>query len=140
MSHAPPPGPPPNRPTDDAFNDAVPDDPPPAYEAVSRTDSVVAAGPSRMDFSGPPPLPDRMQRLQPHSTGGYSIPGVGVGYNPGPSSPGGQGESTELWSGAAPSSAMLCRGGGAASLRQRIAQSIAMSVAHALQPACEQTS
>ncbi|CAK9780763.1 unnamed protein product [Cutaneotrichosporon oleaginosum] len=95
MSHAPPPGPPPNRPTnnDDPFHDTVPDDPPPAYEAVSRTDSTVAAGPSRMDFSGPPPLPDRM-RIQPHSTGGYSIPGVGVGYSPSPTSPGGQGFSS----------------------------------------------
>ncbi|BEI82999.1 hypothetical protein CcaverHIS002_0308670 [Cutaneotrichosporon cavernicola] len=92
MSHAPPPGPPP-RPNQDSnpFNDAVPDDPPPAYEAISG-DSTLSAGPSRMDFSGPPPLPDRLTRLNTHSTGGYSIPGVGVGYNPAsPSSPGGQG-------------------------------------------------
>ncbi|GMK53598.1 hypothetical protein CspeluHIS016_0101840 [Cutaneotrichosporon spelunceum] len=88
MSHAPPPGPPP-RPSQDPFNDDVPDDPPPAYEAISG-DSTVAAGPRRMDFSGPPPLPDRSERLNPHSTGGYSIPGVGVGYNPSHSSPVGQ--------------------------------------------------
>lgn len=33
-----------------------------------------------MDFSGPPPLPDRFQHLQPTPSGGSPIPGVGVGY------------------------------------------------------------
>lgn len=90
------------------MDDAVPDEPPPAYEAVSRTDPVVQAGPSRMDFSGPPPLPDRFQNLRPTPTGGYSIPGVGTGYAAdGPSHSDGFGSShgefsqrsTVLWTG-----------------------------------------
>lgn len=72
------------------LNVDVPDEAPPAYELVSG-DQTIQAGPQRMDFSGPPPLPDRFQRpagpppqhLQQTPTGGQSIPGVGVGYGGG---------------------------------------------------------
>ncbi|KAK8854759.1 hypothetical protein IAR55_003498 [Kwoniella newhampshirensis] len=79
-SYAPPTGQPPStattanppasQPTDDD-----PFDPPPAYtpSAAVSGETTVDAGPSRMDFSGPPPLPDRLQQ---------NITGVGIGYGP----------------------------------------------------------
>jgi len=81
---APPAGPPPSRQTNTASNPPtlperqnsndvdVPDEPPPAYSSVAgQGDSTLEAGPSRMDFSGPPPMPDRLQT---------NITGVGIGY------------------------------------------------------------
>jgi hypothetical protein len=73
----PPRGPPPSQPARSGSIDdtMVPDEPPPAYTTVAghQGDTTLAAGPSRMDFSGPPPLPDRLQA---------NITGVGVGYEP----------------------------------------------------------
>lgn len=78
--------------SNDQLNVEVPDDAPPPYSVASQ-DQTVQAGPQRMDFSGPPPLPDRYRA--PHGpppqgpppmsqtpTGGQSIPGVGMGYGP----------------------------------------------------------
>ncbi|KAL1406300.1 hypothetical protein Q8F55_007996 [Vanrija albida] len=60
--------------------DNIPDDAPPAYSEVGASgDALIDHGPSRMDFSGPPPLPDRLTQT---ATGGQGIPGVGVGYGP----------------------------------------------------------
>lgn len=70
------------------LNVDVPDEAPPAYELVSG-DQTIQSGPQRMDFSGPPPLPDRFQapagapppqHLSQTPTGGQNIPGVGFGY------------------------------------------------------------
>lgn len=82
-------------PVDDA---GLPADPPPAYtpSAAQTQSTTLAAGPQRMDFSGPPPLPDRYQA--PQLTGnisGQPVEGVGYGYGPrpthdGPVSPPGQ--------------------------------------------------
>jgi hypothetical protein len=82
-------------PADDA---GLPADPPPAYtpSAAQTQSTTLAAGPQRMDFSGPPPLPDRYQA--PQLTGnisGQPVEGVGYGYGPrpthdGPISPPGQ--------------------------------------------------
>ena len=69
----------------DSLEGAIPDEPPPAYSSIAGPsgDTTVAAGPSRMDFSGPPPMPDRLTQ---------NITGVGVGYGPRPpaQSPSGQ--------------------------------------------------
>lgn len=83
-AYTPPAGPPPSRqphntsqppamPERRNSNDLdIPDEPPPAYTSVAvQGDSTVDAGPSRMDFSGPPPMPDRLQT---------NITGVGIGY------------------------------------------------------------
>lgn len=87
-----------NRPQNSNNNDLnvdVPDEAPPPYSAASG-DQTLQSGPQRMDFSGPPPLPDRFQNpgyqspagpppahLNQTPTGGQSIPGVGVGYGGG---------------------------------------------------------
>lgn len=74
MSFAPPAGPPPlpQRRNSDDLN--IPDEAPPAYTpSASAGSTTVDAGPSRMDFSGPPPMPDRLTN---------NITGVGVGYGP----------------------------------------------------------
>ncbi|RSH86482.1 uncharacterized protein EHS24_004738 [Apiotrichum porosum] len=96
MSYASPTGAPPRpsptvRPQrqDSSLDPTIPDEAPPAYEAVSH-DYTVQAGPQRMDFSGPPPMPDRMSShnvplqspVQPSPTGGFAVPGVGMGYGP----------------------------------------------------------
>jgi hypothetical protein len=48
---------------------------------MSNSDTRLDTGPSHMDFSGPPPMPDRPpQPLQHTATGGVVLPGVGVGY------------------------------------------------------------
>lgn len=103
MSHAPPPGAPPRQPQrQDSLDDAIPDEAPPAYDAIGL-DPTVQQGPSRMDFSGPPPLPERHQQIQNHNqaiqptpSGGLPIPGVGIGY--GPHSPGAQTQTQGAWS------------------------------------------
>lgn len=61
---------------------ANPDDPPPAYtpSAGPQGDTVVQAGPSRMDFSGPPPLPDRYPSHHIPGPVEAQITGVGMGY------------------------------------------------------------
>ena len=78
--YAPPTGPPPTnqttRPQRQGSQDLeIPDEPPPAYTSVASSahEQTIEAGPSRMDFSGPPPLPDRLQA---------NITGVGIGYEP----------------------------------------------------------
>ncbi|WVQ82301.1 hypothetical protein IAT38_004429 [Cryptococcus sp. DSM 104549] len=101
MSHAPPAGPPPSSnnpftsPADPppstaaaasnpaADDDAPLNDPPPAYtpSASMAGATTVDAGPSRMDFSGPPPMPDRMQS-QPTGMA-QNVTGVGVGFGHG---------------------------------------------------------
>lgn len=80
---------PPNNGSSDPLNVDVPDDAPPPYSLASG-DQTIQAGPQRMDFSGPPPLPDRFQspagppqHMHQTPTGGQSIPGVGVGYGGG---------------------------------------------------------
>jgi hypothetical protein len=104
QSFASPPGIPTNRPptTDssdtkgspapvqpDSMNVPIPDEPPPAYSSAPGHNTI-QAGPSRMDFSGPPPMPDRFQQNQ---TNNYERPqieqhitGVGYGYRPDPNS------------------------------------------------------
>lgn len=71
----------------DAMDVSIPDEPPPAYSSApaGQGEQSVQSGPSRMDFSGPPPLPDRFQN------GNYDRPqieqqitGVGFGYRPDP--------------------------------------------------------
>lgn len=65
--------------TADPFQSDIPDEAPPAYTpAVASGDAHLAAGPNRMDFSGPPPMsqsaaPNRLEN---------QITGVGVGYGP----------------------------------------------------------
>ncbi|WOO83825.1 Proline/serine-rich protein [Vanrija pseudolonga] len=62
----------------DSIDAAIPDEAPPAYSEVGASgDALIDHGPSRMDFSGPPPLPDRLTQTP---TGGMVLPGVGVGY------------------------------------------------------------
>ncbi|WWD19097.1 hypothetical protein CI109_103555 [Kwoniella shandongensis] len=94
-SFAPPSGPPPPTATGSTASAAAPQptddnpfDPPPAYtpSAAVAGEMSVAAGPSRMDFSGPPPMPDRLQ---------HNITGVGVGY--GPTHHGSQPQQTGGW-------------------------------------------
>ncbi|OCF39037.1 hypothetical protein I317_07174 [Kwoniella heveanensis CBS 569] len=95
---APPSGPPPSHQShaqDPASlsADDIPNDPPPAYTPTAATgtagggapssssssanpngghgETTLEVGPSRMDFSGPPPLPDRLEN---------NITGVGTGY------------------------------------------------------------
>jgi hypothetical protein len=84
---SPPPAPPsapdvpPNRPRrdSDSFDPPLPADAPPSYDsAMASGDLRVASGPTRMDFSGPPPMPD--MHMRPTGTGGSVLPGVGVGY------------------------------------------------------------
>nr|XP_019044717.1 hypothetical protein I302_06630 [Kwoniella bestiolae CBS 10118]OCF23647.1 hypothetical protein I302_06630 [Kwoniella bestiolae CBS 10118] len=78
-SYAPPSGPPPSTSTSTTQpavpNDDDPFDPPPAYtpSAAQSTqgETTLDAGPSRMDFSGPPPMPERLEQ---------NITGVGVGF------------------------------------------------------------
>ncbi|WVQ68039.1 uncharacterized protein L199_006245 [Kwoniella botswanensis] len=75
-SYAPPSGPPPLTTTNTAVpNDDDPFDPPPAYTPSTahsaQPETTLEAGPSRMDFSGPPPMPDRLEQ---------NITGVGVGF------------------------------------------------------------
>lgn len=79
---APPAGPPPSTTTQpqprrqETQDDLpLPDEPPPAYSAVASHsgDTTLAAGPARPDFSGPPPMPERLEA---------NITGVGVGYGP----------------------------------------------------------
>ncbi|WWC90683.1 uncharacterized protein L201_005619 [Kwoniella dendrophila CBS 6074] len=78
-SFAPPAGPPPTNNaasnTTAVPNDEDPFDPPPAYTPSAahsaHGETSLDAGPSRMDFSGPPPLPDRLTQ---------NITGVGVGF------------------------------------------------------------
>lgn len=104
-----PPGLPPNRPSQssssgvsgvtvqpDTMDVSIPDEPPPAYSSAPSQggDQTVQAGPARMDFSGPPPIPDRFQnqiQTQPQNQGNYyhnqtqmeqQITGVGYGYRP----------------------------------------------------------
>lgn len=76
---APPAGPPPstsNPQRQETHDDLdIPDEPPPAYSSVPSTsqETSLASGPARPDFSGPPPMPDRLEN---------SITGVGTGYGP----------------------------------------------------------
>ena len=94
QSFASPPGVPPNRPggstgkssvppsQPDPTDVAVPDEPPPAYSSGPGANTI-ASGPSRMDFSGPPPLPDRFQSYDRPQIE-QQITGVGYGYRPDP--------------------------------------------------------
>lgn len=104
-----PPGIPPNRPgassssapdagassQPDTMDVSIPDEPPPAYSSAPSKggEQSVQAGPVRMDFSGPPPIPDRFQS-QSQSQNNYNqsqmeqqITGVGYGYRPEPGQP-----------------------------------------------------
>ncbi|ODN78769.1 hypothetical protein L202_04330 [Cryptococcus amylolentus CBS 6039] len=73
--------------------DQIPSEPPPAYTPSATTgtgESTVQAGPLRPDFSGPPPMPDwveRQQQQQQQYTGGsgvgVNLTGVGMGYGHG---------------------------------------------------------
>lgn len=75
----------------DAMDVSIPDEPPPAYSSTPAQhtgESSVQAGPNRMDFSGPPPIPDRFQnqnynapQIEQHITG------VGYGYRADPAAP-----------------------------------------------------
>ena len=74
--YAPPSGPPPssNPPrTNPMLNDDIPDEAPPAYTpaAGAQGDTSIQAGPSHVDFQGPPPMPSRLE---------HNITGVGIGY------------------------------------------------------------
>jgi hypothetical protein len=74
------------RPSSIHQHDPDPDlsEPPPAYTAAPATgQAVVDAGPSHMDFSGPPPISDRMQGTmtgQSHSHGAGQAQGHGYGH------------------------------------------------------------
>ena len=84
-----------------SLDDAIPDEPPPAYTSVAgpQGDMHVQAGPSRVDFSGPPPMPARLNVPSTANVGGggsgwgggtpghleQNITGVGVGYGRRPS-------------------------------------------------------
>lgn len=75
-SFAPPGGPPPSTTTRTGVDaDGVPDEAPPAYtpSATQQGHTTLQAGPNRMDFSGPPPMPARLEQ---------NITGVGVGFEP----------------------------------------------------------
>lgn len=69
----------------DSLDAAIPDEPPPAYTpaAGAQGDTHLDAGPGRVDFSGPPPMPDRLQPPPAQHTGGSWN---GGGHSPGPSS------------------------------------------------------
>lgn len=79
QTFAPPTGPPPTSapalPRRNSNDLDIPDEAPPAYtpSAAQAGSTTVDAGPSRMDFSGPPPIPERLTN---------NITGVGVGYGP----------------------------------------------------------
>ena len=75
QSYAPPSGPPPLPRRSSTDNLDIPDEAPPAYtpHAAQAGSTTVDAGPSRMDFSGPPPMPERLTN---------NITGVGMGYGP----------------------------------------------------------
>ncbi|WRT68422.1 uncharacterized protein IL334_005398 [Kwoniella shivajii] len=72
-AYAPPSGAPPTTPAPNTAHDEDPFDPPPAYTPTHHVqgETSLDAGPSRMDFSGPPPMPQRLES---------NITGVGVGY------------------------------------------------------------
>ncbi|ORY35559.1 hypothetical protein BCR39DRAFT_20512 [Naematelia encephala] len=78
-TYAPPPHPPPasSRPAAlQSEQDDIPDDPPPAYTpSADPGQTRIQSGPSHVDFSGPPPIPSRLEN---------NITGVGVGYEPRP--------------------------------------------------------
>ena len=84
--YAPPPGAPPPRIPHGGESvsntDDTPDEPPPAYTpaAGAQGDTSVQAGPSHVDFSGPPPssTPSRLE---------HNITGVGIGYGRRPDPP-----------------------------------------------------
>ena len=74
----------------DTMDVSIPDEPPPAYSSAPAKggEQSVQTGPARMDFSGPPPIPDRFQN-QGHNNYNQSgmeqhITGVGFGYRPEP--------------------------------------------------------
>jgi len=89
QSFASPPGIPPNHPSNskatpaqpDTMDVSVPDEPPPAYS--SAPGNTIQAGPQRMDFSGPPPVPDRFQNYDRPQIE-QQITGVGYGYRADP--------------------------------------------------------
>ena len=54
----------------DSIDGDITDDPPPAYTAIA-SDTSLQTGPAHVDFSGPPPMPDRLSQ---------NITGVGTGY------------------------------------------------------------
>jgi hypothetical protein len=103
QSFASPSGPPPNRPAEssiskssvpapvpETMDPSIPDEAPPAYTSAPGPNAAVTlqTGPSRMDFSGPPPMPDRYQAFnQPQVE--QHITGVGYGYRPDPNTGGG---------------------------------------------------
>lgn len=65
----------------DPFESAIPDEAPPAYTAAAPPgDAHLAAGPARMDFSGPPPM-SQPQHPPPNRLENQ-ITGVGIGYGP----------------------------------------------------------
>ena len=76
-TYASPSGPPPGRPAPqvsltrtDSLDTAIPDEPPPAYTPSANPaqgEHHLEAGPSRPDFSGPPPMPDHLQQQQQHA-------------------------------------------------------------------------
>jgi hypothetical protein len=86
QSFASPPGIPPNHPAKttpapapapDTMDVNVPDEPPPAYSSATGSQTI-QSGPQRMDFSGPPPMPDRFNHDRPQIE--QQITGVGYGY------------------------------------------------------------
>lgn len=72
----------------DTMDVSIPDEPPPAYSSgpSHQGEQTVQAGPARMDFSGPPPLPDRFQNYDRPQIE-QQITGVGFGYRPEPGQP-----------------------------------------------------
>jgi hypothetical protein len=90
QSFASPPGIPPNHPSTSKaeptpaqpdMDVAVPDEPPPAYTSAPGPNTI-QTGPQRMDFSGPPPIPDRFNYDRPQIE--QQITGVGYGYRADP--------------------------------------------------------
>jgi hypothetical protein len=89
QSFASPPGIPPNHPSTNKaptpaqpdMDVAVPDEPPPAYTSAPGANTI-QTGPQRMDFSGPPPIPDRFNYDRPQIE--QQITGVGYGYRADP--------------------------------------------------------
>ena len=87
-SFAPPAGPPPRAACgsaparQDSLDGAIDDEPPPAYASIAgpQGDTVIDTGPNRMNFSGPPPLPDRLQGVPTGSGLPHHVTGVGEGY------------------------------------------------------------